>query len=178
MSPCVITRRNRTIQVLPSHQFEICQPPLDRVGRIQGCRRQQAKVLQAPSRLWSRLKKGSRKNIYIYLTSEDFQGSTGGCLLGKSSLSIYLKLVHNSYGISQIEEFELLLPVKPKGHSEVAAEHPAAHHPCGNTQTLPRGQYLVHMQRTVGTKRRGSGCVTTGARHEESIPTRTFPTNW
>jgi hypothetical protein len=44
MNPCVITRRNRAIQVLPSHQFEICQPPLDRVGRIQGCRRQQAKV--------------------------------------------------------------------------------------------------------------------------------------
>ena len=112
------------------------------------------------------------------MTSEDVHGSTGGGLLVKSSLSIYLKLVHNSYRIFQIEEFELLLPVRPKGHSDVGTEHPAAHDPCRNTQALPRGQYLAHMQRTVGTKRRGSGCVTTRAMHEESVPTRTLPTNW
>jgi len=147
------------------------------VGKIQGRGRQQAKMLQAPSRLWSRLKKGVEEE-HLYLTSEGFQGSTGGGLLVKSSLSIYLKLVHNSYRIFQIEEFELLLPVRPKGHSDVGTEHPAAHDPCRNTQALPRGQYLAHMQRTVGTKRRGSGCVTTRAMHEESVPTRTLPTNW
>jgi hypothetical protein len=89
-----------------------------------------------------------------------------------------LKLVHDRYRISQIKEFELLLPVRPNGNSDVGMEHAAAHDPCGNTQTLPRGQYLAHMQRTVGTKRRVSGCVTTGATHEESVPTRTLPTDW